>query len=120
MLSELQKQFPFVCIQLPNHEKEAKESRTMLMATQGAQYVFYPHVFNTADAMIKALDALGPDDRQNAVVCDGLVKGHYCYLTLVGNMQHIPMERLNPDDVYKDIQEVKQEAAEWLVKNFGE
>lgn len=45
------------------------------------------------------------------------VPGHLAFLTLEGNMQHVPMERLNPDAVYNDIQEVKAEAAAWVVEN---
>lgn len=38
------------------------------------------------------------------------------FLIIEGNMQHVPMERLNPDDVYNDIQEVKAEAAAWVAE----
>ena len=45
------------------------------------------------------------------------VPGHQAFLTLEGNLQHVSMERLNPDDVYNDIQEVKAEAAAWVAEN---
>ena len=48
-------------------------------------------------------------DRQNVQ----RVSGHLAFLTLEGNIQNVPKERLNPDDVYNDILEVKAVAAAW-------
>lgn len=82
------------------------------MATQGAQYIFRVHKFDTMEAMNESLMQMDPADRPNAVQ----VPGCAAYMMLAGNMQHIPLDRLNIDDVYRDVQEVKQEAAEWVSK----
>ena len=106
MLSELQKEFKFVFIQFANGNDKSDQ---MIMATQGAQYIFRVRRFDCAEELRHALATTDKDERQNLMV----LPEHHAWLELLGNMQHVPMERLNPDDVYKDIQEVKQEAAEW-------
>lgn len=84
------------------------------MQTVGAQYIFKVHKFDSQVALEAALlNQFDPADRLNVQ----RVPGHLAFLTLEGNMQHMPMERLNPDDVYKDIQEVKAEAAAWVAEN---
>lgn len=53
-------------------------------------------------------------DRLNA--CH--IPGQYAFLMTAGNMQHMPLHRLDPDDVYRDIQEVKEEAARWVAEKW--
>lgn len=107
MLSELQKRFKFVFVRFAEGENKSDE---LIMATQGAQYIFRVRRYNDADALHHALIATDKDERQNLVV----LTDYNAWLELLGNMQHVPMERLDADDVYNDIQDVKREAAEWF------
>lgn len=84
-----------------------------VVATEGAQYVFRVRQFASHEDMRKALEEQNPDDRPNILA----LPEHNAWLELLGNMQHIPLERLDLDDVYRDIQEAKLEAAEWLLEN---
>lgn len=113
MISSIQQQFPFCLISFAQKGKVTSELR--VMQTVGAQYIFKVHKFDSQFALEAALlNQFDPADRLNVQ----RVPGHLAFLTLEGNMQHVPMERLNPDDVYKDIQEVKTEAAAWVAENM--
>ena len=111
MLSELQKRFKFVFVQFAEGDNKSDE---LIMATQGAQYIFRVRRFDCAEELSHALATTPKDERQNLVV----LTEYNAWLELLGNMQHVPMERLSADDVYNDIQEVKREAAEWLVNIY--
>lgn len=112
MISSLQQQFPFCLISFAQKGKVTSELR--VMQTVGAQYIFRVHKFDSLAALEAALlNQFDPADRQNVL----RIPGHLAFLTFEGNMQHVPMERLNPSDVYKDIQEVKAEAAAWVAEN---
>lgn len=105
-LSEIQKQFRFVFVRFAEGKNSSDE---LIMATQGAQYIFRVRSFFDQKELRHALAVHDKDDRQNLVV----LPEHNAWIELLGNMQHVPMERVNPEDVYRDVQDVKREAAEW-------
>lgn len=113
ILSETQQSHPFVLINFVSDPSLAHRP-VLVMQTTGAQYIFQLHHFRSDISMQCAIDRLDPADRLNA--CH--VPGQYAFLMTAGNMQHIPLHRLDPDDVYRDIQEVKEEAARWVAENW--
>lgn len=113
-ISETQRQHPFCLVQFASDAALAYRP-VLLMQTTGAQYIFQLHHFRSDISMQAAIDRLDPADRLNA--CH--VPGQWAFLMTAGNMQQIPMQRLNPDDVYRDIQECKEDCARWVEENWA-
>ena len=112
ILSETQQSHPFVLINFLS--TAVQQQPILVMQTTGAQYIFQLHHFRSDISMQCAIDRLDPADRLNA--CH--VPGQYAFLMTAGNMQHMPLHRLDPDDVYRDIQEVKEEASRWVAQKW--